>query len=81
MKLIDADILPRHGNRGGLVRWQDIEDAPTIDAEPVTRCADCGAGLEYNGELLCIRDYHKGFPRKPEDFCSRAIPARKEENK
>lgn len=32
MRLIDADALPRHGNRGGLVHWKDIEDAPTVDA-------------------------------------------------
>lgn len=31
MRLIDADALPRHGNRGGLVHWKDIKDAPTID--------------------------------------------------
>ena len=30
MRLIDADALPRHGNRGGLVHWKDIENAPTI---------------------------------------------------
>ena len=29
--MIDADALPRHGNRGGLVYWRDIENAPTID--------------------------------------------------
>ena len=31
MRLIDADALPRHGDRGGLVHWKDIEDAPTIE--------------------------------------------------
>ena len=50
MRLIDADALPRHGQRGGLVHWQDIENAPTINAVPkqhlvnlayVTRCKDC----------------------------------------
>lgn len=34
MRLIDADILPRHGNRGGLVYWKDVENAPTVDTEP-----------------------------------------------
>lgn len=34
MRLIDADALKRHGNRGGLVYWKDIQDAPTIDAVP-----------------------------------------------
>ena len=32
MRLIDADALPRYGNRGGLVNWYDIEKAPTVDA-------------------------------------------------
>ena len=41
MRLIDADALPRHGNRGGLVHWKDIENAPTIDAVQVVRCKDC----------------------------------------
>lgn len=41
MRLIDADALPRHGHRGGLVHWKDIEDAPTIDAVEVVRCRDC----------------------------------------
>lgn len=31
MKLIDADSLPRHGKRGGLVNWYDIEKAPTVN--------------------------------------------------
>ena len=31
MRLIDADTLPRHGDRGGLVHWRDIENAPTIE--------------------------------------------------
>lgn len=57
-----------------------VYDAPTIDAEPVTRCADCIDGLKYHGEILCIQEYWKGYLRRPEDFCSRAIPARKEEN-
>lgn len=30
-RLIDADTLPRHGDRGGLVHWKDIENAPTIE--------------------------------------------------
>ena len=34
-RLIDADTLPRHGKRGGVVHWHDIEKAPTIDAIPI----------------------------------------------
>ena len=47
MRLIDADALPRHGNRGGLVHWKDIENAPTIDAVQVVRCKDC-VNCEYD---------------------------------
>lgn len=89
MRLIDADALMLPFNdwwyssfgqeeteRSLTIKeaMKAIEDAPTIDAEPVTRCADCVAGLEYNGQLLCIKDYWSGYPRKPEDFCSGAIP-------
>ena len=35
---IDADALPRHGQRGGIVHWKDIEDAPSID---IVRCKEC----------------------------------------
>ena len=41
MRLIDADALPRHGQRGGLVHWKDIENAPTVDAVEVVRCREC----------------------------------------
>ena len=34
-RLIDVDVLPRHGNRGGIVQWHDIEKAPTVDAIPI----------------------------------------------
>lgn len=37
MRLIDADILPRHGERGGLVHWDDVENAPTVDAVEVVK--------------------------------------------
>lgn len=40
-RYIDADKLPRHGNRGGLVHWKDIENAPTADVVEVVRCKDC----------------------------------------
>ena len=30
-RYIDADKLPRHGNRGGVVYWRDIEKHPTAD--------------------------------------------------
>lgn len=72
LRLIDADALPRHGQRGGLVHWQDIENAPTINAVPkqhlvnwayVTRCKDC---KQYNGKIEC----GNGLLTEPDDFCS-----------
>lgn len=39
MRLIDADMLPRLGQRGGLVHWKDIKDAPTVDAVEVIKNA------------------------------------------
>ena len=40
-RYIDADKLPRHGNRGGVVYWRDIEKYPTADVVEVVRCEDC----------------------------------------
>lgn len=37
-KWVDADALPRHGKRGGLVHWKDITEAPSID---IVRCGEC----------------------------------------
>ena len=37
-RYIDADALKRHGQRGGLVHWKDIEEAPSID---IVRCKEC----------------------------------------
>lgn len=51
MRLIDADALPRHGQRGGLVHWKDIEDAPSIE---IVRCQDCKYWVyNFNG---CARN-------------------------
>lgn len=80
MRLIDADALiekMKKTDRYFNIVF-DIEDAPTVDAEPVTRCADCENSLEHNGQLFCILETWLGYPREPEDFCSRAIPARRE---
>ena len=37
MRYIDADNLPRHGNRGGIVYWRDIETQPTADVRENVR--------------------------------------------
>ena len=50
MRLIDADALPRHGGRGGLVNWYDIEKAPTVDAVPVRHGKWKLIRMEDNGD-------------------------------
>ena len=84
MRLIDADALPvKHGidmgsNYGGLravVLKRDIDDAPTVDAEPIRHghwlphpnpeyrewdvCSSCGTGCKR-------REYHVDFMTKME---------------
>ena len=79
----------KEGNwlRGGLRKaLRIIEQAPVIDAIPVTRCRDC---------VWCSPDYIRGHPDrlicgeestwssnktkyvKPDEFCSRATPRKK----
>lgn len=43
MRLIDADEIPRKCNGGNCcyIPREAIEEAPTVDAEPVVRCRDC----------------------------------------
>ena len=52
MRPIDADSLPRHGNRGGLVNWYDIEKAPTVDAVPVRHAQLIFVGMDEKGNGL-----------------------------
>lgn len=73
--------------RGGLRKaLRIIEQAPVIDAIPVTRCRDC---------VWCSPDYIRGHPDRlicgeestwssnktkyvnPDEFCSRATPRKK----
>ncbi len=58
MRLIDADSLPRHGNRGGLVNWYDIEKAPTVDAVPMAWITDYEAKIVQNlVEIVQSKDF------------------------
>ena len=52
-RLINADALPRHGKRKGLIYSADVDKAPTVDAVPVvhgewirdefgSKCGVCG---------------------------------------
>ena len=56
MRPIDADALPRHGQRGGLVHWKDIAEAPTIDA--VSEWIPCSERMpSEQGEYLVTVTY------------------------
>lgn len=48
MRLIDADALPRFGNRKGLIHSSDVDNAPTVDAVEVVRCKDCVYCKRFN---------------------------------
>lgn len=79
MRLIDADALPRHGQRGGLVHWKDIENAPTINAVPkqhlvnwahVTRCKDCKHRDPEDKKCDCGHAIQWQVPRDDDWFCA-----------
>ena len=59
MRLIDADALPRYT---GMALSADevaraVENAPTIDAEPVVRCKDCWYrnGTSGQPDIPCLQ--------------------------
>lgn len=70
------DVLPAAYCAGWNGMLNIINDAPTIDAEPVTRCKDCA---HWTGIALGMRCKLYSFPpnawvySRPEDFCSRAV--------
>ena len=70
MRLIDADALPRHGQRGGLVHWKDIENAPTIDAVEVVRCKECKHWDNEDDAQRCSYTHNGLHWAKPDDYCS-----------
>ena len=67
-RYIDADTLPRHGQRGGLVHWKDIAEAQTID---IVRCKDCKSWkwIEWAKEYRCTLR-NTAFNARADDFCS-----------
>lgn len=72
MRLIDADaIAPK---LEGKFNQDYVRYAPTIDAVPVVRCAECKHGCKSVQEsvVFCQRDGRKGYEMvfKPGDFCS-----------
>lgn len=63
-RLINADALPRHGKRKGLIYSADVDKAPTVDAVPVVhgrwtrensygiwKCSECGCKVKRANPL------------------------------
>lgn len=78
-RYIDADKLQRHGNRGGVVYWRDIEAQPTADVIEVVRCKDCKHYVLHTlfgrtqgwCERLCDKfDKSLAHGTEGDDFCS-----------
>lgn len=69
MRLINADALPRHGKRKGLIYSADVDKAPTVDAVPVIRCEHCAhkencqwyyySGDDYGFCSWAVREEHE----------------------
>ena len=59
-RLIDADALPRHGKRKGLIKAADVDKAPTVEAVPVVhgywREAHMSERTGYNPALSSYYD-------------------------
>ena len=64
-RYIDADALQRHGQRGGLVHWKDIAEAPSID---IVRCKECKEWDKNDHE--CYLDRGGLYFPNPDDYCS-----------
>lgn len=60
MRLIDADCLKEKGHFDDydmfIVDYDDIDNAPTVDAVEVVRCKDCRWGREVCGNIECFVD-------------------------
>jgi len=87
MRLIDADKLidsfykffksyEGQWEEGQPQYWADnmavvVDDAPTVDAEPIVRCKDCKYFKYGNGCRLQSVDYDWEEQMNADDFCSR----------
>lgn len=68
MRLIDANELLKDKVSNAYISRFEIENAPTIDAEPVVKCRDCRYGTESKQEPkdYFVRCIHNPF--YPEHF-------------
>ena len=71
-RYIDADALPRHGQRGGIVHWKDIDDAPSIDICFCKECRYCKKKRgTFKGEPITFcRCEENNRDVESDDFCS-----------
>ena len=72
MRLIDADVLLKRFEltseaNGNAIRYE-IRCTPTVDAEPVVRCKDCGEYQTKNRPFPRCRI--TGRMRGANDYCS-----------
>lgn len=49
---------------------QRIDNAPTVDAAPVTRCKDCDHRWNFNGALYCNHERGPAGIVEPDHYCS-----------
>ena len=47
-----------------------IDEVPTVDAVPVTRCKDCDRRWNFNGALYCNHERGPAGIVEPDHFCS-----------
>lgn len=68
MRLIDANELLKDKVSNAYISRFEIENAPTIDTEPVVKCRDCRYGTESKQEPkdYFVRCIHNPF--YPEHF-------------
>ena len=85
MRLIDSDDLLKTPNvrkvdefdeTGESISYlavpvETINNAPTIEAEPIVRCKNCMFSRVYrSGQMYCCLHENYTFFTKPHDYCS-----------
>lgn len=74
MRLIDADALlkdadKRKGAYGLIYSKEDIQDAPTIEAEPVRHGHWIKIGTSCGIDVLECSECHTSHPQNGDDYC------------